>query len=194
MPGKYASFAELALNESEGVDYRVSAIERPASPVLIVAPHGGTIEVGTSEIATLIAGEEYSFFAFEGLKPEGRNRELHITSHHFDHPDCVALAARSDTAVAVHGCRGDACVFIGGLESRLTTLLATHIAAAGFEVITEGHQYPGRHPLNICNRTARGRGAQLEITYDLRGSPRRAALAHAARTAIAEYVDREGWE
>ena len=192
MPGKYASFAELASHEFEGVDYRVNAIERPQSRVLILAPHGGTIEVGTSEIATLIAGDEHSFFAFEGLKPHGRNRELHITSHHFDHPACLALAFRCEVAVSVHGCKGDACVFVGGLETGLAALLADHIAASGFRVVTEGHRYPGRHPLNICNRTTRGRGAQLEITHDLRGSQRRVSLAHAARAAIAAYVQREG--
>ncbi len=192
MPGKYVSFAELARHEAEGQDYRVSAIERPASPALIVAPHGGTIEVGTSEIAALIAGEDHSLFSFEGLKPQGRNRELHITSHHFDHPDCLALAARCEFAIGVHGCKGEAQVFLGGLDTELTALLAHHIAAAGFEVVTEGHRYPGRHPLNICNRGARGRGAQLEITYDLRRAATREAIAKAARAAIAEYVEREG--
>jgi phage replication-related protein YjqB (UPF0714/DUF867 family) len=189
VPGKYGSFAELALNESEGIDYRVNAVARPDSPVLIVAPHGGTIEVGTSEIAALIAGEEHSLFAFEGLKPHGHNRELHITSHHFDHPGCLALAARCDVALAVHGCMGEAQVFVGGLETNLTALLAERLASAGFEVSTEGHRYPGRHPLNICNRGTRGRGAQLEITYDLRGPQSRASLAQAARAALVDYIE-----
>jgi phage replication-related protein YjqB (UPF0714/DUF867 family) len=192
MTGKYASFAELASNESEGVDYRIRAIERRDSPVLVVAPHGGSIEVGTSEIATLIAGEEHSVFCFEGLKPRGHNRELHITSHCFDHPRCLALAARCDVAITVHGCMGEAQIFVGGLETELAALLAEHIAAAGFDVVTEGHRYPGRHPLNICNRGARGRGAQLEITYDLRALATRECIANAARAAIDEYVRREG--
>jgi phage replication-related protein YjqB (UPF0714/DUF867 family) len=41
--GKYASYAELARNEVLGRDYRVRTIERPGSPVLIAAPHGGLI-------------------------------------------------------------------------------------------------------------------------------------------------------
>ena len=65
----------------------------------MVAPHGGLIEVGTSEIAHIIAGSEYSLFSFEGLKPYGANRDLHITSHQFDHPDCLAMAARSESII-----------------------------------------------------------------------------------------------
>jgi phage replication-related protein YjqB (UPF0714/DUF867 family) len=34
----------------------------------VVALHGGGIEPGSSEIANDIAGEESSFYAFEGLK------------------------------------------------------------------------------------------------------------------------------
>ena len=68
---KYGSYAELARYEVQGRDYRVRASERPHSPLLIVAPHGGMIEIGTSEIAHCVAGNEYSVFSFEGLKPYG---------------------------------------------------------------------------------------------------------------------------
>jgi phage replication-related protein YjqB (UPF0714/DUF867 family) len=186
--GKYASFAELAQFEAQGTDYRVSIIERPGSPVLIVAPHGGSIEAGTSEIARLVAGEEHSLFSFEGLKSRGRNRDLHITSHLFDHPECIALASRCEVVIGIHGCRGDSRIYIGGLDATLTALLAQHIERAGFDVSTAGHNYPGRHPLNICNRGTRGRGAQLEITCDLRMiSQSRASIATATRAAISEY-------
>jgi len=51
--GKYGSFAELARHEIEGKDYRVEVLERAQASVLVVAPHGGMIEAGTSQIAAL---------------------------------------------------------------------------------------------------------------------------------------------
>jgi phage replication-related protein YjqB (UPF0714/DUF867 family) len=185
---KYGSYAELASFEVHGRDYRVRTIERPDSPVLIIAPHGGMIEVGTSEIASGVAAAEYNLFSFEGLKPDGANRDLHITSHRFDHPECVAMASRCDIVVTVHGCQGEARIHVGGLDTGLGAHLAARLAGAGFAVETEGHRYPGRHPFNICNRGLRKKGAQLEITYDLRTGGSRAAIAAAVRTAIADHA------
>jgi phage replication-related protein YjqB (UPF0714/DUF867 family) len=143
------------------------------------------IEVGTSEIAELIAGTDYSLFCFEGLKSHGHNRDLHITSHRFDHPACLALAAGRETVVSVHGCLGQSRIFVGGLDLELATRLSKELALAGFDVVTDGHKYPGRHPSNICNRGLRGKGAQLEITYDLRASVHRETIARAVRAALA---------
>jgi phage replication-related protein YjqB (UPF0714/DUF867 family) len=188
MADKYASFAELASFEASGTDYRVDAVVRPDSPVVVIAPHGGSIEVGTSELAQLIAGDDHSFFVFEGLKPDGRNRDLHITSHRFDHPECLALVERCAVTLAVHGCIGEARIYVGGLDEELTALLTDHLSAAGFDASVDGHRYPGRNPLNICNRGARGRGAQLEVTKDLRDAPARTRIANVVRGALTNYV------
>jgi len=156
--------------------------------VLIVAPHGGLIEAGTSEIAELIAGNDFGLFSFEGLKPYGTNRELHITSHRFDHPVCLAMAARANVVLSVHGCLGHTRIHIGGLDTPLADALAESLRTAGFPIEPASERYPGRHPFNICNRGARGQGAQLEITHDLRASkPSHAAIAYAVRSAIAQF-------
>jgi phage replication-related protein YjqB (UPF0714/DUF867 family) len=189
MPDKYTSFSQLTQYEIYGRDYRVSLIERPASPVLVVAPHGGTIEIGTSEIAVLIAGDDHNLFAFEGLKPLGSNRELHITSHRFDHPECLALASRCAITVGVHGCKGESHIYIGGLDTDLTGLLCSQLNEAGFPASTDGHKYTGKHPENICNRSARGRGVQLELTKDFRGPERRAAIAGTVRQTLDTYLE-----
>jgi phage replication-related protein YjqB (UPF0714/DUF867 family) len=190
MADKYACFATLAANETAGKDYRVNALERAGAPILIVAPHGGSIEVGTSELAALIAGSEHSLFTFDGLKPRGRNRDLHITSHNFDHPACLALVSRHCIAIGIHGCKGESQIYVGGRDDALTALLAARLAAAGLPVTADGHNYPGRNPLNICNRGTRGRGAQLEITSDLRLPAARAVIAPVVRTTLTEYVPR----
>ena len=186
---KYASFADLQAGETLDEDYSINLRERPHARALIIAPHGGSIEIGTSELATLIAGEEHSLFTFDGHKPRGRNRDLHITSHNFDHPDCVALAARHSVILAVHGCKGESSqIFVGGLDEDLGELLTERLAAAGFAATSHGHRYPGRNRLNICNRGARGRGVQLELTLDLRAPEKRAVIAPLVRNALAEYL------
>jgi phage replication-related protein YjqB (UPF0714/DUF867 family) len=184
---KYASFGELAEHEAQGRDFRVRRVERPGSRVVILAPHGGKIEEGTSEIAALIAGTDHSLFCFEGLKSHGRNRDLHITSHRFDHPDCLEMAARRDIIVSVHGCMGHSRIFVGGLDVDLSERLSNGLVAEGYVVISEDHKYPGRHPFNICNRGLRKKGAQLEITYDLRAPGHHGSIARAVRAAIADF-------
>jgi phage replication-related protein YjqB (UPF0714/DUF867 family) len=143
----------------------------------------------------LIAGRDYSLFLFEGLKPFGANRGLHITSHQFDHPDFLALTARCETVIGVHGCLGDTRIHVGGLDEHFAAALAAHLSAAAFPVEANSRRYPGRHPQNICNRGLSARGAQLEFTYDLRSEEsrdgeicsrqNRAAIARAVRSAIA---------
>jgi phage replication-related protein YjqB (UPF0714/DUF867 family) len=188
---RYGSFAELAASEVLGRDYRVRTSGPPGSDVLIVAPHGGLIEAGTSEIAELIAGDDYGLFSFEGLKPYGTNRDLHITSHRFDHPQCLVMAARANVVLSVHGCLGHTRIHIGGLDTPLADTLAGSLCTAGFPIDPASERYPGRHPLNICNRGARGQGAQLEITYDLRASERsHAAITCAVRSAMAQFLGR----
>ncbi|MGD0501819.1 MAG: poly-gamma-glutamate hydrolase family protein [Steroidobacteraceae bacterium] len=182
--GKYGSFAELARHEIAGKDYRVEVVERVAASVLVVAPHGGMIEAGTSEIAASIAGGDFHLFNFEGLKPYGQNRTLHITSHRFDHPHCLALASHSQVVLSVHGCLGESCIHVGGLDEKLTDRLTAELSAAAFNVVSPSPRYPGRHPGNICNRGSSGKGAQLEITYDLRTSGRTEAIARAVRAAL----------
>ena len=194
MQDKYDSFADLeAGGEIVDRDYNITVRERPQSGVLIVAPHGGSIEIGTTELAEIIAGDNYSLFAFNGLKLRGRNRDLHITSHHFDHPECVALAGRHAVVLGVHGCKGESSqVYVGGLDDELTTLLTARLQAAAVPVAPPGHRYPGRNPLNICNRGARGLGAQLEFTHDLRSPSARAYIAPLVREALAELTARLG--
>lgn len=187
MPDKYASFAQLSHSERAGKNWTIRVVERPGSAGLILAPHGGRIENGTSELATLIAGGNYSVFCFEGLKSSG-NRDLHITSSQFDHPACAALLAQSATALAIHGCTGRRHIYVGGLDAPLVSLLTEGLLNAGFPASAEGHSYPGRHPRNICNRTTRACGAQLELTLDLRAPHVLAALAAVVRPALAEHL------
>ena len=184
----YQCFAELTQHETEGTDYAVRVSARPTSPVLVVAPHGGGIEAGTSELAASIACDEHNLFTFDGLKPSG-NRRLHIGSKLFDHPECVALLSRCAVVLGIHGCRGEGQIYVGGLESRLMSRLVEALISAGLPATTcVPTHLAGRDPLNICNRGIRRQGAQLEITMDLRLRHARAPLADAVRRALSAYL------
>lgn len=168
MADRYRSFRELADSESEDVDFRI-LLRRRDSHTAIVAPHGGAIEPGTSEIACAVAGDDLSFYAFEGLKP-CHNGDLHITSPHFDEPRCLKLIASAEQVVTVHGKAGDEKIIcLGGLDAAGRDRIRRILTACGFEV--RDHSTPGlqgREPLNICNRGRSGAGVQLEIAHGLR--------------------------
>ena len=80
----YKSFAELNTVEKNGLAFRLKVKNRKTSFV-VIAPHGGGIEPGTSEIANAIAGLNYSLYTFDGIRLSG-NELLHITSTLFDEP------------------------------------------------------------------------------------------------------------
>jgi phage replication-related protein YjqB (UPF0714/DUF867 family) len=134
-----------------------------------MAPHGGGIEPGTSEISDAIAGDEHAFYAFEGLKVHG-NAVLHLPSTSMDEPKCLWLAKMSETVISVHGCRGyGSIVYIGGLDSLLILKIHEHLPSEGFTVLRHPNpELQGRHPKNICNLSATSKGVQLEITVGLR--------------------------
>jgi phage replication-related protein YjqB (UPF0714/DUF867 family) len=171
----YCNFADLAARQEEGVDFRIVARYRNPR-VAVIAPHGGGIEGGTSEIAAAIAGREFSLYTFEGLKDDGNNA-LHITSTHFDEPECQRLIALAEVVLAIHGCElpAHACedpveiVYVGGLDLVLAGRLLQALMDAGFAASGESNPaIGGCHTANICNRGATGRGCQMEISKGLR--------------------------
>jgi phage replication-related protein YjqB (UPF0714/DUF867 family) len=164
---KYRDFLHLAAHEVKGVDYCIRA--RSASSVLIIAPHGGGIEPGTSELAEAIAAADHSLYLFDGLKDAG-NGELHITSSNFDEPTCLAMMALVDRVVTVHGEeRDDAVVFIGGLDKVGIERMNASLASSGFSVKEPDKTHlKGQSQTNICNRGRSGVGVQLEISEGLR--------------------------
>jgi len=156
-----------------------------SSPVAVIAPHGGEIEDGTSELARAIAGEEFNLYSFEGTRAARNYRALHLTSHLFDEPECLSLIAQCGFVVAIHGCAGDEpAVFLGGLDVTLRDLLADALARARVAAASSGHRFPAVHPNNVCNRGARGKGVQIEITRPLRYAAAAAPLVAAVRSVL----------
>ena len=181
----YGCYADLALAQVEGADFNVSVRRRPQSAVAVVAPHGGAIEAGTSEIASAVAGSEFNLYLFEGIRESGNYAALHLTSHRFDEPRCLALLSACDHVIAIHGCRGDAPrVLLGGLDSELKEMIRLAIAAVGVETCLVGHRFPAVHPGNICNRGRRSAGVQIELTSALRLGECDPAIVVAIRSVL----------
>lgn len=168
MKDKYANFSELAMHNVCGRDYRVHVVPRPGSTA-IIAPHGGKIEPGTSEVALALAGDSLSFYAFEGLR-RSRNGELHITSTNFDEPECLRLLAASPRAVGIHGKGPDRnrVVLLGGRDTLAVNRLKLSLGKYHFEVKMAPTRLQGCSEKNICNRCMSGLGVQLELSRGLR--------------------------
>jgi len=171
MSDKYVSFAQLAASEMHGRDYQIVVNDR-SNRVSIIAPHGGYVEPGTSQVAESIAGKDFSLYCFEGLVRDRPHSDLHITSSNFDEPRCLDLLNRSDIVVAVHGRVNedddDQCVWFGGRDLQLKEAIAGSLIETGFEAQHSGHAFPATSPLNICNRGKRSMGVQLELPRALR--------------------------
>jgi phage replication-related protein YjqB (UPF0714/DUF867 family) len=188
-------------NLTEGVDYarrhrrheRVDdslarAGELPKT--VILAPHGGGIEPGTSELCLAVAGYHpanlpmvppagvtHDYWMFEGVRPDD-NALLHVPSTGCDDGVAEALCAGALNAVSLHGFNpasaglpaGTRRVLVGGLDEDLRDLLLAALDQVDLPVEPAGQhgELNGDSPLNIVNRTRRGMGAQLELSEPLR--------------------------
>ena len=165
----FRNFSELSRHQHRGRDFEITIRRKPGSPIAIVAPHGGGIEDGTSQIARAIAGHDFNLYLFEGIRSSSNYHALHLTSHRFDEPECLSLIKHCPFVITIHGCGGaDDCVFLGGLDQELKLHLTQALKRAHLPAQTEGHRFPALNPLNICNRGASNKGVQLEITHALR--------------------------
>ncbi|AXG77256.1 poly-gamma-glutamate hydrolase family protein [Streptomyces paludis] len=163
----------------------------PFPRTTVMAPHGGGIETGTSELCLAVAGYHpatferspaggpvHDYWMFEGLR-SSNNGELHVTSVNCDDRVALSMAGGSLNVLSLHGCtaaqagvagtRPEA-VVVGGLHTAFKDYLRAAFGSAGFRTV-DGSTVPalaGVQPLNIANRTVLGKGGQLEITTELR--------------------------
>lgn len=181
---RYTCYRELRNHEEEGKDYRIT-IRCGSSGIAVLAPHGGGIEPGTSELADAVAGTEHAFYSFTGLKPKG-NGVLHITSTRFDEPLAVTLLQGSRKVLTIHGCVGEEeAVFIGGRDHRLKERIRSALCKANFAV-KEHSSLKGDHHCNLCNRNAERMGVQLEVSAGLRRSMFRSLHTGRGRKDVTE--------
>lgn len=166
--GKYKSFRELKQFETGGQDYRIE-MQFLDSPFTIMAPHGGGIEAGTSELAKAIAADYFNYYIFAGIKPDN-NLDLHIISSRYDETFARKIINQSDIIVTIHGCKGDeSFAIVGGLLTELAEKLEISLQNEGFSVKDiETEELDGDDKDNICNRGKFEQGVQIEISNGLR--------------------------
>ncbi|HKR01695.1 MAG TPA: poly-gamma-glutamate hydrolase family protein [Pyrinomonadaceae bacterium] len=176
----YESYADLLSHGfRENEHFTVEVIFRD-SKYAIVAPHGGSIEAGTTEIAKAVAGASHTFYSFTGNMEWG-NTVLHVTSDRFKEARVIIAAKRARTVVTIHGRDGDEEVaYIGGLDEELKLKLKAAFQAEGIST-EDDTELKGERPENICNRGKSGKGVQLE-------------LARGLRSKLFQGLDKEGRE
>jgi phage replication-related protein YjqB (UPF0714/DUF867 family) len=163
----YGCFGELFAENTEGVDY-TRTFRATGDPVLVLAPHGGGIEPGSSEVADAIAGSRFGFYEFAGVRSSG-NYGLHITSTNYDEPTALEMVGAAEHAIAVHGTAGSVpLVYVDGLDRDLVALIDGNLRAAGFSTSPAPPEMAAQVESNLVNRTATGAGVQLELSAALR--------------------------
>ncbi|OJF15289.1 poly-gamma-glutamate hydrolase family protein [Couchioplanes caeruleus] len=171
-PGKvaeYPSMTALRMVEQSGTAYDLNwTVTR--SPLIVVAPHGGNIEVRTSEIAAAIAGNDHTQCQFRGKLPAGQNARLHVTSENWDVKECLILIGQRTHALSIHGTAKEGKkVYIGGRDTTTGAELETALRTAGFDVVRPAPaDIGGTSPDNFVNKDADGAGVQFELTRELR--------------------------
>ncbi|MBK9144681.1 MAG: poly-gamma-glutamate hydrolase family protein [Candidatus Melainabacteria bacterium] len=205
----YADLYSLKADLKQGIDYVIYC--RPGkSGVTVVAPHGGNIESGTSELARAIAGNEHNLFDFVFMNGSFRSRG-HVTSTNFMDERLASLLSRSRICVSLHRMRDrHHRIYLGGRNRELKELASERLCAMGFITELEPPRLKGVDKRNFVN-LASERGLQVEIpvpvaeallpgvseyarsasVYRLRRktSPSFQAFVFAIRSAVDDYMD-----
>ncbi|MCY7919075.1 gamma-polyglutamate hydrolase PghZ [Bacillus vallismortis] len=164
---KYSNFKELKENESP-LSYNILTTDVDRR-VLILAPHGGGIEGGTSELARELS-KSYSAYLFEGLRIPGAS-ELHITSRNFDEPQALDLLSKHDLTISIHGyASSKKHTLVGGTDREKAAKITSLLTDAGFsaELLSEDSRLAGTNEQNIANKNSTGMSIQLEISTEQR--------------------------
>jgi len=168
MTDTYKDFKSLSEFEKKGIDFKIW-VKQKNSKIAIIAPHGGGIEPGTSEIAKSIAGEDFTCYSFEGIKDKENKKFLHITSTKFDEPQCIEICNSSDFVLAIHGAEdNDDLIYVGGRHNDLKQSVIDKLQQAGFNAKEDRTNHSGHDAENICNKCIPKKGLQLEISNGIR--------------------------
>jgi phage replication-related protein YjqB (UPF0714/DUF867 family) len=176
-PGSYNEILEKFL---PGRDFRVEFGDNNIDRCLLIAPHGGGIEPGTSEIMKAVAElGGWAWYEFAGFLRQSNKDSLHIASPYFDEPTLMRLLPRTAFVTSFHGA-GDAgtpLVYVGGAWARGRESMIASINAAskkhGIHATDavehrDAGKFRGLGDTNITNRGKLGEGIQLEFSREAR--------------------------
>ncbi|MFI7574482.1 poly-gamma-glutamate hydrolase family protein [Micromonospora sp. NPDC049497] len=127
------------------------------SPLIVVAPHGGSIELRTSEIATAIADGRHTECHFKGRLPAGNYPRLHVTSTNWDVEECLILIRQRPHALSIHGtAKPGRVVYVGGRDTVKGAALTAALRAQGFQAEAAPDDIAGLSTANFVNKDADG--------------------------------------
>ncbi len=156
--------SDCKLNEDFIIEYN------NVSSVLILTPHGGGIEPGTTELVKEIASTDMSFYSFTA-KRSSNNKVLHITSTNFDEPKCLELLSNSTTTLAIHGSNEiEPLVYIGGQDTQMVNHIIDVFKKHDLYkyISSTCRDIQGLSKNNIVNKNAIKAGVQFEFSYGIR--------------------------
>lgn len=168
MADTYKSMTELMQNTIEGQDWDIETYDTD-SDIISMAVHGGGIEIGTTELAKLVAEKGgYNFFSFTAKLPSN-NTQLHVTSTNYDAPRIIDKIQDSAHSISIHGASGtEEYTYMGGGNTALKNLIWKNLTESGFDCRESPGNLAGVEPMNIANRTMLGMGVQLELSTEMR--------------------------
>lgn len=168
MADTYKSMTELMQKTVEGQDWDIETYDTD-SDIISMAVHGGGIEIGTTELAKLVAEKgEYNFFSFTA-KLSSNNTQLHVTSTNYDAPRIIDKIQDSSHSISIHGASGtEEYTYMGGGNTALKNLIWKYLTEKGFDCRESPGNLAGVEPMNIANRTMLGMGVQLELSTEMR--------------------------
>lgn len=193
-----------------GRDLRIAFGDADIARCLLVAPHGGGIEPGTSELLRAISGlGDWAWYEFAGFLRNGNQEKLHIASTLFDEPTLLALLPRTNFVLTLHGANdtSDQVAYVGGRweagRATITAMINAATATHGIHAMEAPAHLRGAEPTNLTNRGKLGYGIQLEFSRAARNllfppdcsrqargrrSPRLSALARAIHKGLQRLV------
>jgi phage replication-related protein YjqB (UPF0714/DUF867 family) len=156
-------------------DFRVTFGDGKIEQCLLIAPHGGGIEPGTSEIMKSVSDlGNWAWYEFAGFLREGNKDALHITSTCFDEPTLARLLPQTTFVVAFHGASdaNEAVVYVGGKWKLGRETIIRSINAASkdhglraVDAVEIGAAHlSGLDESNITNRGRLAEGVQMEFS------------------------------
>jgi len=161
---------ELLLRIPPEENYSIVVVNDRSSRVKLFAPHGGCIEPCTGRIVSELAGGDFDYYLFRGIRRRDCHATLHVTSVNYDEPACVRLIGDASMALSVHG-RGseEAIIEVGGGNTRQSDTLRELLVREGYPVGPGTAGLRGMDPKNFVNRCALA-GVQLELSAGFRKS------------------------
>jgi len=175
------SYAEILRNGHVlGRDFRVAFGDSRIELCLLIAPHGGGIEPGTSDIMRAVAEVGgWAWYEFAGFLRKGNKEALHISSTEFDEPTLIGMLPQTSFVLSFHGASEtlEPLVYVGGKWSLGRQTMIASINSASNEhglravdalEIAAAARLQGLDDSNITNRGKSGEGVQLEFSRGAR--------------------------